>query len=58
MLATLRELTRAGFMINLRKCQFLQPMCTLVGLEICRGTYRLAKKSLKKWVGTALPGTL
>lgn len=45
-------------MINLRKCQFLQPRCFLVGMEICRGSYRLAKKSLKRWVGAELPGTL
>ena len=56
--ATLRELTRAGFMINLRKCQFLQPRVVMVGMEICRGSYRLAKKSLKRWVGAELPGTL
>jgi hypothetical protein len=56
--ATLRELTQAGFMINLRKCQFLQPKVTIVGVEVCRGSYRLAKKSLKNWLGTELPGTL
>ncbi len=56
--ATLRALTQAGFMINLRKCQFLQPRVTIVGVEVCRGAYRLAKKSLKNWVGTELPTTL
>lgn len=25
---------------------------------MCRGSYRLAKKSLKRWVGTELPGSL
>lgn len=30
----------------------------MVGVEICQGTYRLAKKSLKRWVGAELPGTL
>jgi hypothetical protein len=29
-----------------------------VGVEVCRGQYRLAKKSLKNWVGTELPTTL
>ncbi len=56
--STLRELTGAGFMINLRKCQFLQPRCTLVGMEICGGTYWLAGKSLKRWMGTGLPTML
>jgi hypothetical protein len=45
-------------MINLRKCQFLQPKVTIVGVEVCRGSYRLAKKSLKNWLGTELPGNL
>ncbi len=45
-------------MINLRKCQFLQPRVTIVGVEVCRGSYQLAKKSLKNWVGTELPTTL
>jgi hypothetical protein len=45
-------------MVNLRKCQFLQPRVVMVGMEIHRGNYRLAKKSLKRWVGTELPGSL
>lgn len=57
-LEALRALTQAGFMINLRKCQFLQPRVVIVGVEIHRGSYRLAKKSLKRWVGAELPGTL
>jgi hypothetical protein len=31
---------------------------TIVGVEVCRGAYRLAKKSLKNWLGTKLPNTL
>lgn len=57
-LSTLRALTTAGFMLNLRKCQFLQPKVVMVGMEIHRGEYRLAKKSLKNWVGTTLPKSL
>jgi hypothetical protein len=30
----------------------------MVGMEIHRGCYRLAKKSLKNWLGSALPTTL
>jgi hypothetical protein len=56
--ATLRALTQAGFMVNLRKCQFLRPRVVMVGMEIDRGSYRLAKKSLKNWLGTELPGSL
>jgi hypothetical protein len=55
---TLRALTQAGFMINLRKCQFLQPRVVMVGLEVHRGSYRLAQKSLKRWIGAALPRSL
>ena len=29
-----------------------------MGLEIHRGSYRLAKKNLKQWMGTHLPGSL
>ncbi len=45
-------------MINLRKCQFLQPRVVVVGMEVCRGEYRLAKKSLRRWIGTELPSNL
>ena len=45
-------------MINLRKCQFLQPRVVMVGLEVHRGSYRLAQKSLKRWIGAALPRNL
>lgn len=55
---TLRALTQAGFMVNLRKCQFLQPRVVMVGMEVHRGSYRLAKKSLKNWLGAELPGNL
>jgi hypothetical protein len=27
-------------------------------MEVCRGAYRLAKKSLRRWIGTELPGSL
>ena len=54
----MRELALAGFMLNLRKCQFLQLRVVIVGMEICRGSYRLAAKSLKKWVGAELPRNL
>ena len=57
-LGTLRALVGAGFMINLRKCIFLQPRVTMVGMEVCKGSYRLAKKSLKRWLGTDLPRNL
>jgi len=40
--ATMRALAGAGFMLNLRKCQFLRPRVTIVGVEVCRGSYRLA----------------
>jgi hypothetical protein len=30
----------------------------MVGMEICRGSYRLAKKSLKGWLGAELPTNL
>ncbi len=56
--ATLRALTGAGFMINLRKCQFLQPRVVMVGLDVHRGSYRLAQKSLKRWMGATLPRSL
>lgn len=55
---TVKELAQAGFMLNLRKCAFLQPRVTMVGMEICAGSYRLAQKSLKRWVGATLPRSL
>ena len=57
-MAMLRVLTEAGFMINLRKCIFMQPRVTMVGLEVSRGSYRLAKKSLKRWLGAEIPKNL
>lgn len=57
-LNTVRELTTAGFMLNLRKCHFLEPRVTMVGMEICGGSYRLTAKSLKRWVGASLPRSL
>lgn len=57
-MACLAALADAGFMLNLRKCVFLQPRVVMVGMEICSGSYRLAAKSLKRWVGAVLPRTL
>ena len=57
-MGVIRALTKAGFMINLRKCKFLAVQVELLGLQICEGSYRLGDKSLKKWLKLKLPSNL
>jgi hypothetical protein len=57
-LGVLRALTQAGFMINLRKCKFMEARVELLGLEIFEGSYRIGEKSLRKWASLRIPRTL
>ena len=54
-LNVIRELTKAGFMINLAKCSFLSPEVDAVGYHICKEVYFAREKSLAKLLTVKLP---
>ena len=54
-LAVLRQLTGAGFMINLKKCKFLSAKVTVLGCTFQDTGYILGDKTIKKWVEQRLP---
>ena len=51
----MRKLTGAGFMINLRKCKFLEPVCELLEHIVSATTMCLNNKCIRKWLGIELP---
>lgn len=55
--AVLRALTKAGLMINLRKCKFLSTSVVVLGYQLFEGGYTLARKFLNKWTTLAVPKT-
>ena len=56
-LITIRALTQAGFMVNIRKSKLLVRRATLVGMEIEEGFYRPIAKPIQKLFGTQPPRT-
>lgn len=54
----LRALTRAGLMINLKKCKFLAPSAVVLGYQLVEGGYSIAKKFLKKWHTLQVPASI
>ncbi len=57
-LKVLRALTQAGFMIGLKKCNFLVRTCVVLGYQVMEEGYRLACKFLKKWTSLSPPTCL
>ena len=46
-LGAIRVLIRTGFMINLHKCKFLVPACTLLGCWVSSSEVALGEKYLR-----------
>ncbi len=57
-LRVLGALTSAGFMIGLKKCQFLVKSCVVLGYQLLDQGYRLACKFLRKWTTLSPPTCL
>lgn len=54
----IRELVGAGFMIGLKKCQFLVPKVEVLGHQLIAGGYKLATKFIKSWDEPKPPSNL
>ena len=55
---TIRLITEAGFMINLKKCRFLVSTMALLGFAVCKAEYHLGAKVLSKLLSVSIPETL
>ena len=57
-LRVLEKFAEFGFMINLRKCKFCQPVAVVLGLELLHWGYRLRSKFLRSWATVKIPTSL
>ncbi len=48
-LQVIGALTRAGFMLGLKKCKILVTQCVVLGYQLMAQGYRLATAFLQKW---------
>lgn len=54
----IRVLVKAGFMLGLKKCQFLVPQVVVLGYQLIQGGYKLVTKFLRSWTEQHPPRNL
>lgn len=51
----IRQLTTAGFMLNINKCTFLTKEIDVVGYQVSKGLYYSKQKTISKLLKAKLP---
>jgi hypothetical protein len=57
-LGAIRAIVKAGMLLNLGKCTLLATDVVVLGYALCKGSYRLGDKALKKLISSKIPTTL